>query len=323
MKRHRIFHLLCCIVLIALLAACRPTPQATEYPAGEHLLAYQPKEVLKTVAVDRESSDIAEATAYPPAYALPQATPIAAMPGGAVPLGGALLQPMVIKNAEMRLLVEDTSVAAQRLTQVVEDLGGYIISSRSWVQEQYGENYQYASFTLGVPVDEFETALRRLRALAIKVLDEVASGQDVSEEYVDLQSRLENLEATRARVRAFLDQAQDVEEALKVNAELARIEEEIELIQGRMNYLSKRVAISTITVYLEPETLHATPTPTPAAWDPRNTVGSASRTLTAILRGLVDAAIWVGIVILPLVGVPALIAFAIWRLRRRGKPSGA
>ena len=70
-------------------------------------------------------------------------------------------------------------------------------------------------------------------------------------EFVDLQSRLHNLTATRDRLRTFLEQAQTVTEALAVNSQLAEIEGQIEQVQGRMNYLTGRVAYSTITVSIE------------------------------------------------------------------------
>jgi predicted nucleic acid-binding Zn-ribbon protein len=97
-------------------------------------------------------------------------------------------------------------------------------------------------------VDQFENALLRLRDLSLRVVDESAGGQDVSEEYVDLQSRLNNLESTRDRIRGFLDQAQTVDDSLRINQELSTIEDQIEQVKGRMNYLSHRAAYSTITV---------------------------------------------------------------------------
>ena len=106
----------------------------------------------------------------------------------------------IIKNADVRLLVKDTDVAIDRTTQIIGDLGGYIISSRVWYQDYYGNNLKYATMTLGIPVDQFERALTRLRELSIRVLDENASGEDVTDQYVDLQSQLQNLEATRARM---------------------------------------------------------------------------------------------------------------------------
>jgi ABC-type uncharacterized transport system fused permease/ATPase subunit len=105
---------------------------------------------------------------------------------------------------------------------------------RVWYQPYSdGENYKYATITIGVPVDQFERTLSRLRALAMKVLDETASGEDVTNQFVDLQSQVTNLEATRDRIKSFLDEAKTVDESLRINAELANVEAQIEQI-GQM-----------------------------------------------------------------------------------------
>ena len=66
---------------------------------------------------------------------------------------------MIIKNAELKLLVADTDVAIDLTTQIAADTFGYILSARTW----YQGNFRYATITIGVPVNEFENALRRLR----------------------------------------------------------------------------------------------------------------------------------------------------------------
>ena len=239
---------------------------------------------------------------------------------------------MVIKNGEIRLLVEDADNAIDRALQVVGDVRGYIISSRSWYQTgPDGKNYKYATVTIGVPADQFETALRRFRAIALRVLDENASGQDVSDEYVDLQSQLVNLEATRDRIRKFLDDSQSVEESLRVNNELSKIEAEIEKVKGRMNYLSNRSAFSTITVTFEPDIPPLPPTPTrtpvptatPKQWNPGETAQAATKSLTSIYQVLVELAIWIFIVIVPLLAPPALVAWGIFKLVTRKKTQAA
>lgn len=239
---------------------------------------------------------------------------------------------MVIKNGEARLLVEDADNAIDRALQVVGDVNGYIISSRSWYQTgPDGKNYKYATVTIGVPADQFETAMRRFRALALRVLDENASGQDVSDEYVDLQSQLVNLEATRDRIRKFLEDAQSVEESLRVNNELSKIEAEIEKVKGRMNYLSNRSAFSTITVTFEPDIPPLPPTPTrtpaptatPQPWNPGDTFESATKSLTSIYQVLVELAIWIFIVIVPLLAPPVLVIWGIYKLATRKKTQAA
>ncbi|HLA08377.1 MAG TPA: DUF4349 domain-containing protein [Anaerolineales bacterium] len=237
---------------------------------------------------------------------------------------------MIVKNADIRLMVEDTDVAIDRSMQIVSDAGGYIVSSRVWYQDYYGNNLKYATVTIGVPVEEFETVLRRLRGLAVRVVDETASGHDVTEQYVDLQSQLVNLEATRARIQEFLKDTKSVDEALRVNQELANIEAQIEQIKGRMNYLTDRSAFSTVTINLEPEFPILTPTPTstpmptatPIPWKPADTFNEAKGTVTVVYQGIANFLIWLVVVILPIVLPPALILWGMWKLLNR-KPKGS
>ncbi len=235
---------------------------------------------------------------------------------------------MIIKNAEIKLLVDETDTTIDRSMQIVGDVGGYIISSRVWYQDSNGTNYKFATLSLGVPVSQFETAMRRLRGLALRVLDENASGQDVTSEYVDLQSQLGNLETTRDRIRQFMDDAKSVEESLRINQELTNIEGQIEQVKGRMNFLSNRSAYSTITVNFEPDIPVLTPTPTPTllptptpkSWNPGETFHEATGTVTNIYQGFVEIAIWLIIVVIPLLAPPALILWGLYKLvTRKGK----
>lgn len=230
---------------------------------------------------------------------------------------------MIIKNADVRLQVEDTDVAIDRATQAIGDLGGYIVSSRVWYQDYYDgietKNYKYATLTIGIPVDQFERMLSRLRGLSVKVLDETASGDDVTDQFVDLQSQLTNLEATRERIKSFLDDAKTVDEALRINQELSNIENQIEAIKGQMNYLQDRSAYSTITVNFEPvlPDVKPQPTPTPIAWNPGETFGNATKTLTSAYQGIVELLIWLFVVFLPIVAPPVLILWGIWKFLSR------
>ena len=233
---------------------------------------------------------------------------------------------LIIKSADMRLLVEDSDRAIERVTQVVDDTGGYIISSRVWNQPHLdGKNYKYATITMGVPVESFERALNRLRDLSIEVLDETASGEDVTDQYVDLQSQLTNLEATRERIKSFLEDAQTVDEALRINQQLSEIERQIEEIKGRINYLQDRSSYSTITVTLEPELpeIVPTPTPEPKPWTPGETAGDAWETLTKAYQGIIELLIWFLLVFVPIFGPPVLIIWVIIKLvtRKPNKPS--
>jgi len=144
------------------------------------------------------------------ATAAPAATQVA--PHGASAEGLASLVPpganrMVIKDATLSLEVTTLATAVSTITQLAADQGGYVLETST----QGSDLYQTASLRIAVPADRFESTLERLRTLSNRVLSEQGSGQDVSAEYVDLETRLNNLEATSARVREFLAEAKTVE----------------------------------------------------------------------------------------------------------------
>ena len=294
------------LILLLLLVACGPAPTSS----------------VSEGALQEQATSAATEAAPPPGAA---AELVAAVPEseGVIYRTGSnqtinisrASNRLIIKDAEIKLLVENSDVAIDRITQVVSDVGGYIISSRVWYKDWGDESYKYSNITIGVPADQFERSLSRLRGLALRVTDEKATGEDVTDQFVDIQSKLENLQATRERVLGFLDQAETVEEALAINEELSKIEGQIEELQGRINYLSDRSAFSTITITIEPElpeilptpTPTPQPTPTPVPWAPSKTFEQAKETLIFTYRGLFDALIWIGVVILPVVGLPVMI----------------
>ena len=259
-------------------------------------------------------------TAAPPRAAptsAPAAT-IAASAAGAptsiafatgAPIVGANAERKIIKNAQLVMTVQSTDFALNQLTGIAADTGGYLIGTRTFFQG----NLKAASITFAVPVDRFEDALNRVRAVALKVDQENSSGQDVTDQFVDMQSQVTNLQATADRIRGFLSKAQTVDEALKINQQLADVEQQIETIKGKMNATQNRAAFSTITVDLrEPpptptptpyssptSTATPTPTPTPVGWHPDQTLSSAVNTQAAIMRGLIDLGIWLVVIFLP------------------------
>jgi hypothetical protein len=317
-------------ILAGLASACAPS--VVERTVEVEVPVEVEREVVVEVpAAEPEAEEAAPAEAEAPSGAEGAESPaIVKGSGGAMP---ARRERLIIKNGEMTLLVQDTDTTIDRLTQVVGDLGGYIISSRVWYQERLGDEYKYATVTLAVPAEEFEHALRRLRGLAIIVTDESASGQDVTDEFVDLESRLRNLQATRDRIREFLDRANTVEEALEVNKELAAVEDEIEQVQGRMNYLVDRASFSTITVHIEPDVPVLTPTPTPTPtvtptptatptptpWTASRTASRASNALRTTSRTLAQIVIWLVIAVLPWLAVLALLVWLAVFIAKRAR----
>ena len=330
MSRHARILVIVAVAFAAILVACGTARRAATFapPALVEVQPAEPQALPEAPAPEAGAADQAGRGGGEPAAS--GEVIYRTGPEQPAPLASERL---IIKDGNVRLLVEDTDVAIDGVMQAVGDLGGYVLSSRIWYQAWGEENYKYASITIGVPAEEFERAIRRLRALAVRVLDETSTGEDVTDQYVDLQSRLESLQATRARILEFLDQARTVQEALTVNQELAAVEAQIEEVQGRINYLSGRAAFSTITIQLEPElpeivptptptpTLTPTPTPTatPIPWDPSETFDSAKVAVTTLYRFAADVLIWFAVVGIPVV-VP--VAVVVWLGRRyaRGRP---
>ena len=110
---------------------------------------------------------------------------------------------MIVRTGEMSLVVEDVIGAKDEIAQLAASYDGYVISSQISGEEQDMRGY----ISIRVPDDRFESALAELRDLAVRVTSESTNSQDVTEEYVDLQSRLKNAEATESQYLALLGKA--------------------------------------------------------------------------------------------------------------------
>lgn len=228
---------------------------------------------------------------------------------------------MIVRSANIALVVNDTEDSVARIKNIVSELDGYVVETRLWRDQ----DQLRGTITVRVPAASLDQALNEFKALAVKVERESGSSQDVTEEYSDLGAQLRNLEATEqellellATVRERTGKAEDI---LAVHRELTQIRGQIEQLKGRMQYLERTAALSAVTIELTPDVL-ATPI-TVGSWRPSETVSRALRTLLQTLRVLVDAAIWLALYVLP-VAIVVLIPVAAlglwWRRRKKGTP---
>ena len=233
------------------------------------------------------------------------------------PAPAAPQERLIIRTGNLSIVVVDTETAVSQIAQMVEENGGWVVSSNL---HKYSDSAKTGDITVRVPADGYTSALTAMKALALEVTSESSSGQDVTDEYVDLASRLGNLEATADRVRGFLDETETVQEALAVNMELSRLEGDIEVIKGRMQYLSQSAAFSTISVHLTPDEL-SQPIEV-AGWRPQGVAKDALESLLGALQGLISFLIWFVIYALPLlliIGVPIWLFVRFMRRRKRNK----
>jgi len=231
-------------------------------------------------------------------------------------VSGAAIERLIIRNASLSLTVPDTEAALDEINEMVDELEGYVVEANLY---QYQEGLQ-AHVTLRIPAESLDAALERIRGLATEVRSESISGYDVTEEYVDLQSRLRHLEATEERLLEFLDEAEDTEAALAVYEQLQQIEGEIEQIKGRIQYLEQSAAMATVSLDITPDEL-AQPIQV-GGWHPQGTLRDAFQSLIHVLQFLVDTAIVILVLVIPAaaaIAVPLVVLFLIVRavVRRR------
>lgn len=224
---------------------------------------------------------------------------------------------MIVRTANMRVIVEDTARTVDAVTKAVEAMGGFVSGSNVW---QQGELLR-ATLTLRVPSDKLTSALAAIRGVSKRVEKETLSSEDVSEQYVDLDARVRNLEATEEELRQLLivarQNSKKASDVLEVHHQLTQIRGEIEQAKGRMRYLSQIAAMSSITLDVVPDAI-AQPVVQPG-WQPMVTAKNAVRALVGALQSIATVAIWLSIYVVPLFGMLALIIAAAWKLTRRAR----
>ena len=144
---------------------------------------------------------------------------------------------LVIYNGSVHLVVQRVADALDQVKKLAEGMGG-------WMQQMSA-----TSITVKVPADKFLAAIEQVEKLG-EVASKEVKGTDVTDQVRDLRIRLENAEKLRTRLLALLDKSTKVEDTLKIENELARTTETIEMIKGKLRYIEDQVAYSTLTVHV-------------------------------------------------------------------------
>ncbi len=156
----------------------------------------------------------------------------------------------VTKNGEIRLLVKDAEETAEKINQTTITLGGFIQNQNI---REVKDNTKSGTITVKVPADKFDEAINTFKNLGIKLENININAKDVTDQYIDLEAQLKNLQAEEQRYLEVLNRAYSVEDILKVSQYLSRVRGQIERLQGQLIYLDRQIDMSTITVYLTAE----------------------------------------------------------------------
>jgi hypothetical protein len=151
----------------------------------------------------------------------------------------------IIYTAEVALVTDDFAAAEQGVPRLIKEHGGYI--SQGEVQRTSGAE-RSGRWVARVPVDRFDAFLDALASLGVPE-HRSQRAQEVTEEYVDLQSRIATQRKLEERILKLLeDRSGDIEETIKVENELSRIRGEAERMEGRLRYLTDRTSLTTVTI---------------------------------------------------------------------------
>lgn len=155
----------------------------------------------------------------------------------------------ITKTAALDLLVERAETTAGQIADIAKKHGGFVVQSQIYEKEEA----KTGTITIKVLAASFERALGEIKAAAIDVERETINASDVTEHYVDFETRLENLKAQEKQYLAILKTAKTVADTLNVTQYLNQVRGEIDQIKGQLQYLANQVDMSEISATLTAE----------------------------------------------------------------------
>jgi len=162
---------------------------------------------------------------------------------------------LVIQNVDMSIVVSDPKADMQRIADLAVEMGGYVVSSNLY-QNTYGPNQievPEGSITIRVPSQDLDKALEMVKENAVDVDYENRSGQDVTNQYVDLKSRLKAKQDAEKKLTEIMESAEKSEDVLAIYLQIQNIQTEIEVLKGQIQYYEESAALSSISIRLVAE----------------------------------------------------------------------
>jgi hypothetical protein len=252
----------------------------------------------------------------------PASTPAAGGSGPTLP-NGTPANTYLIRTLSVSLIVNKPLDAERQISQDVFAKDPLAQGAGEQINQQSDGSYTVA-ITFDVSAPKYEDVKDYLSAFSSthptfkgKLISENETVQNVTSQYVDLQSRLKNLQTEQQRLLQLLSQAQNLADTLTIQDKLTDVEGQIEQIEGQINELSSQTAYSTVTVNLSSNAPPTPPPPTPPKpWSPGDIFSTAASVMVAALQVVVDIVIWVA-VFAPFWLPVLVVVYLVRRLRQR------
>lgn len=193
---------------------------------------------------------------------------------------------LIIKTGRFSVVVENVAEAINSVAKFATENGGFVVTSNI---DEYS-SIPSGSVTVRIPSELFDKGIDNAKGLG-EVKSERVSGQDVTEEFVDLGARLKSLQASEEQFLQIMKRAVKIEDVLAVQRELTRVRSQIESLEGRRKYLSESAKLSTMTINLSTDS-SALPVIEDDKWKPVRTIKEAARDVVLAFQIIGDGIIW-------------------------------
>lgn len=217
---------------------------------------------------------------------------------------------LVIKESYLSLLVDNVVNSQKQIIKKAEELGGYMVNANLDNPQEAAT----ATVIVRVPSEKLDQALDYFRGLSVKVISENLQGQDVTDQYVDIEARLLTLLKTKAKFEEIMDKATEIQDILNVQREIINLQSEIDSLKGQNQYLEQSAKMAKLTAYLSTDEL-ALPYAPSESWRPQVIFKQAVRSMMESLRKVGTALIWLAVY--SIIWIPVgIIVFLFYRKKR-------
>jgi hypothetical protein len=202
-------------------------------------------------------------------------------------------------------LVPDVTDTRHTIVPSAHSAGGYMVNSNT----NNPEEAPTATVIVRVPSNKLEETLSSYRAMGVKVVNENLVGTDVTDQYVDIDARIEQLENTKAKLEEILDRATSISDITNLTQQILSYQSQIDSYKGQQDALQKNANLAKLTVYLSTDEIALPYTPS-ETFRPSVIFKLAVRSMVTSLRGLAEWAIWIGVyavIWMPLLSVYVLL----------------
>jgi hypothetical protein len=207
---------------------------------------------------------------------------------------------LVVQESSLSLVVKDVREVSEKIVDFAKQNDGFMVNQNFSSPEEA----PFATITVRIPSIKLQQVLNYYRGLTVKVSSENLLGTDVTDEYVDIEARLGTLNKTKAKFEEIMAKATEIQDILNVQRELISLQDQIDSLKGRQDYLEKTAKLAKITIYLSTDEFSLPYAPA-ETFRPEVIFKKAVRALVLTLRGIAEKLIWIAV--FSVIWVPALI----------------